>query len=39
MMPREVAWRLFADELNAALPMATGSEEYSPNYVLTPLGA
>jgi len=39
MMPREVAWRIFADELNAAVPLPTGSEEYSPNYILTPLGA
>lgn len=39
MMPREVAWRMFADELNGAIPLPTGSEEYSPNYVLTPLGA
>ncbi len=39
MMQREMAWRIFADELNSALPLESGGGEYAPNYVLTPLGA
>lgn len=39
MIPREIAWRVFAQELNAGLPLSTGDGEYAPNYVITPLGA
>lgn len=35
---RELAWRLFADEFNAAQLSIHGEGEYAPSYVVTPLG-
>jgi len=39
MMSREVAWRVFANELNDSSLVLTSDEERSPTYVVTPLGA
>jgi RPA family protein len=39
MRGREVAWRLFAGELNDSSLVLTGEEERSPTFVVTPLGA
>jgi RPA family protein len=39
MRGREVAWRLFAGELNESSLVLTGEEERSPTFVVTPLGA
>jgi hypothetical protein len=36
---REVAWRLFAEEFNASALEIKGEGEYTPSYVVTPLGA
>ncbi len=37
--PRETAFRIFADEFNRSTIKLEGTSEYSPNYVITPLGA
>jgi RPA family protein len=39
MNVREVAWRVFAGELNDSSLVVTGEEERAPTYVITPLGA
>ena len=39
MMGREVAWRIFAGELNDSSLVLTSDEERAPAYVVTPLGA
>ena len=39
MTLRETAWRVFARELNASKIEVKPSDEYSPAYVLSPLGA
>lgn len=39
MINREVAWRIFAEEFNNATLEVGGTEERSPSYVVTPLGA
>ena len=39
MRGREVAWRMFAGELNDSSLVRTGDEERSPTHVITPLGA
>jgi len=39
MMMREPAWRVFSSELNASTHEIKGSEEKSPSYVVSPLGA
>ncbi len=39
MINREVAWRIFAEEFNRSTLEKGGSEERSPSYVITPLGA
>jgi RPA family protein len=39
MRGREVAWRVFAGELNDSSLVLTGDEERAPSYVVTPLGA
>lgn len=39
MNVRESAWRLFAGELNSSTLEERGTEEKSPNYVISPLGA
>ncbi len=39
MNAREVAWRMFAGELNDSSLVMTGEEERAPTYVITPLGA
>ncbi len=39
MISREVAWRVFASELNESTLVLTGEEERAPSYVVTPLGA
>ena len=39
MNAREVAWRVFAGELNDSSLVVTGEEERAPTYVITPLGA
>jgi RPA family protein len=36
---REVAWRVFAEEFNASKLEIRGEGEYTPSYVVTPLGA
>lgn len=36
---REVAWRLFAEEFNASALEIKGEGEYTPSYIVTPLGA
>ena len=36
---REVAWRVFAREFNAATVEFPGEEQYAPTYLLSPLGA
>jgi RPA family protein len=36
---REVAWRVFATELNSAMHSQSGNEAYDPNYIITELGA
>lgn len=36
---REVAWRVFASELNSAVHTQMGSEAYEPNYIITEAGA
>ena len=36
---REVAWRIFAEEFNASKLEIRGEGEYTPSYVVTPLGA
>jgi RPA family protein len=38
-IPREVAWRIFAGELNDSVHEVSSGEERSPSYILTPLGA
>jgi hypothetical protein len=37
--PREVAWRLFADEFNGSTVELEPQGEFSPGYILSPLGA
>ena len=37
--PREMAFRIFADEFNRSSIRIEGEGEYSPNYVISPLGA
>ena len=37
--PREMAYRIFADEFNRSAVKVEGEGEYSPNYVISPLGA
>jgi len=39
MNAREVAWRMFAGELNDSSLVVTSDEERAPTYVITPLGA
>jgi uncharacterized protein len=39
MTGRELAWRVFASELNASTAEERGSGEKSPSYVVSPLGA
>jgi len=39
MNAREVAWRVFAGELNDSSLVMQGEEERAPTYVVTPLGA
>ncbi len=39
MNAREVAWRVFAGELNDSSLVMQGEEERAPTYVITPLGA
>ena len=39
MSPRETAWRVFATELNSTTLEIKATEEKSPSYVVTPLGA
>ncbi len=39
MINREVAWRMFAEEFNRSTLETGGTEERSPSYVVTPLGA
>ncbi len=39
MINREVAWRIFAEEFNRSTLESGGTEERSPSYVVTPLGA
>ncbi len=39
MMRREVAWRIFADELNNSTLETSGEDERAPTYVVSPLGA
>ena len=39
MMGREVAWRIFAGELNDSSLVEKGEEERAPTYVISPLGA
>ncbi len=39
MMRREVAWRIFADELNNSSLETSGDDERSPSYIISPLGA
>lgn len=39
MMRREVAWRIFADELNNSTMETKGEDERTPTYVVSPLGA
>lgn len=39
MNGREVAWRVFAGELNDSSLVEKGEEERAPTYVITPLGA
>ena len=39
MNVREVAWRVFAGELNDSSLVEKGEEERAPSYVITPLGA
>ena len=39
MNPRETAWRVFATELNSSSLEIKATEEKSPSYVVTPLGA
>jgi len=39
MNAREVAWRVFAGELNDSSLVMQGEEERAPSYVITPLGA
>lgn len=36
--PREVAWRLFAEEFNASTVELESEGEFSPGHILTPLG-
>jgi RPA family protein len=36
---REAAWRLFAEEFNASRLEIKGEGEYTPSYIVTPLGA
>ena len=36
---REVAWRVFSNELNSAQHTIMGNEAYEPNYVVTEVGA
>jgi len=36
--PREVAWRLFAEEFNSSTVELESEGEYSPGHILTPLG-
>jgi len=37
--PREVAWRLFAEEFNSSTVELEPQGEFSPGYILSPLGA
>lgn len=39
MMQRETAWRIFAEEYNSSKEEIIATEEKTPSYVLTPLGA
>jgi len=39
MVAREVAWRVFAGEYNNSTHVEAGTDERSPSYVVTPLGA
>jgi hypothetical protein len=39
MLLREVAWRVFAEELNASTYQLESKEEREPSYIITPLGA
>ncbi len=39
MMKREVAWRIFADELNNSTLETRGEDERAPTYIVSPLGA
>ncbi|MEM2900123.1 MAG: hypothetical protein QXT63_04975, partial [Thermoplasmata archaeon] len=39
ILNREVAWRVFASEFNASVHEIKGSDERSPSYLLSPLGA
>ncbi len=39
MIRREPAWRIFSSELNNAVPIPSGEDEYAPTYVISPLGA
>ncbi len=39
MNAREVAWRVFAGELNDSSLVVTSDEERAPSYIITPLGA
>lgn len=39
MNAREVAWRIFAGELNDSSLVMQGEEERAPTYIITPLGA
>lgn len=39
MMPREVAWRVFAAEFNSSSLEIKGEGEKTPSYLITPLGA
>lgn len=38
-IPREVAWRILAGELNDSVHEISSGEERAPSYILTPLGA
>ncbi len=39
MIARETAWRLFSSELNSSTMEIKGTDEKSPSYVVSPLGA
>lgn len=39
MNPRETAWRVFATELNSSTLEIKATEEKTPSYIVTPLGA